>query len=68
MSSWVADSLAIFEQMSWRLERSSWFSLQISDMCVVTVSSLVVMATVLETVAQRIERMEPSPAVIDWGA
>ena len=39
MSSWVADSLAIFEERSWRLERSSWFFLRISTSCVVTVSS-----------------------------
>jgi len=35
---------------------------------VVTVSSWVVMATMPETVAQRLERMEPSLALIVWSA
>ena len=67
-SSWVADSLATIEEKSWSLIRRSWFFLRISDSWVVTVSSWVVMATIPETVAQRMQRMEPSPAVIDWSA
>ena len=34
----------------------------------VTVSNGVVMATMPETVALRMDRMEPSPAVMDWRA
>ena len=34
----------------------------------VTVSSWVVMATMAETVAQRIERIQPAPVVILWSA
>jgi len=39
LSFWVADSLATFEAGSWRLERSSWYSLRISESWVVTVFS-----------------------------
>jgi len=70
MSSWLADSLATLEERSWRSEPSFLFSLPIPASWVLKVSSWLVMATMPETVAHRIERMEHSPAVIDcsaWG-
>ena len=70
MSSCVADSLATLEESVCRLVRSSWFSLRTSESWSVIVPSWVVMATMPETVAQRMERMDPSPAVMDcraWG-
>jgi len=42
--------------------------LRISESWVLTVSSWEVMATMPETVAQRTERMDPSPAVMVWSA
>ena len=66
MSSWVGDSLATMEERPWTLRRSSWFSFRISKSWVVTVFIWVVMATMPETVAQRMDRMDPSPAVMDW--
>ena len=68
ISSRVADSLATMEERSWILMRSSRFSLRISDSWVLTVSSWVVMATMPKTVAQRMERVERSPAVMVWSA
>ena len=68
MSSWVADSLASVEERSWREDRRSLFSLRISASWLVMVSSWVVMATMPEAVAHRMERVEPSPAVMVWRA
>ena len=70
MSSCVADSFATLEESGCRLVRSSWFSLRTSEIWSVIVPSWEVMATMPETVAQRMERMDPSPAVTDcraWG-
>ena len=68
ISSWVGTSLATMEERSWTLVRSSWFSLRISESWVLTLSSWEVMATMPDTVAQRTERMDPSPAVMVWSA
>jgi len=54
------------EERVWRLVRSSWFALRTSESWAVRVSNRVVMAAMPETVAQRMERMEPSVAVMDW--
>ena len=68
MSSCVATSLATVKHRSWRLELSSSLSVRISASWPVTVSSWLVMTTNPETVTRRMERIEPSPAIILWRA
>ena len=64
----MGTSLATMEEKSWTFVRSYRFSLRISEICVLTVSSWVVMATMPQTLAQRIDRIDPSPAVMVWSA
>ena len=54
--------------MSCSLVRSSVFSLARAASCVDTVSSWLVMATMPETVAHRMDRVDPSPAEMVWRA
>ena len=67
-SSAEATSLARTEEMSCSLVRSSPFSLVRAASCVDTVSSWLVMATIPETVAHRMDRVDPSPAEMVWRA
>ena len=67
-SSAEATSLARTEEMSCSLVRSSPFSLARAESCVDTVSSWLVMATIPETVAHRMDRVDPSPAKMVWRA
>ena len=67
-SSAEATSLARTEQMLCSLVRSSPFSLARAESCVDTVSSWLVMATIPETVAHRMDRVDPSPADMVWRA
>ena len=61
-------SLARTDEMSWSLEGSSPFSFERADSWVDTVSSWLVIATMPETVAHKMDRVEPSPAKIVWRA
>ena len=61
-SSAEATSSAWTEEMSCSFVRSSPFSLARAESCVDTVSSWLVMATIPETVAHRMDRVDPSPA------
>ena len=67
-SSAEAISLARTEEMSCSLVRSSLFSLARVASCVDTVSSWLVMATMPETVAHRMDRVDPSLAEMVWRA
>ena len=68
MSSCIADWLATLEERLWSLVLRCQFCLRTSVSWAVTESNRAVMGTMPETVAERIERMEPSPAVMDWRA
>ena len=63
-----ATSLARTEEMSCKLVRSSPFSLVSAASCVDTVSSWLVIATMPETVAHRMDRIDPFPAEMVWRA
>ena len=67
-SSAEAPSLARTEEMSCSLVQSSPFSLARAESCVDTVSSWLVIATTPETVAHRMDRVDPSPAEMVWRA
>ena len=67
-SSAEATSLARSDEMSWSLVRSSLFSLERAESWLDTVSSWLVIATMPETVAHRMDRVEPSPAEMVWKA
>ena len=69
-SKWLAEatSLARIEEMSCSFVRSSPFSLASAASCVDTVSSWLVIATMPETVAHRMSRVDPSPAEMVWRA
>ena len=54
--------------MSWSLVRSSPFSLERAESWLDTVSSWLVIANMPETVAHRMDRVEPSPAEMVWRA
>ena len=66
----MATSFARTEESSWIFSRSCSFSLERSDRWVLTVSSCLLMVTMPETVADSMDRMEPSPAEMvlrAWG-
>jgi len=58
------DSLVTKEERSEIFPWSSTFSFASSESCLMTLSSLVVMATMPETVAPSIDRIQPLPTVI----
>ena len=66
----MATSFARTEKTSWIFSSSCSFSLESSSRRVLTVSSCLLMVTMPETAAHRIDRMEPSPAEMllkAWG-
>ena len=67
-SSAEATSLARAEGMSWSLVWSTPFSLERAEGWVDTMSSWLVIATIPETVAHRIDRVDLSPAEMVWRA
>ena len=67
-SSADATALAMTKEMSWRLMPSSLFSLERGASWVDTVSSGLVIATMPETVAHRMDRVDPSWAEMVWRA